>query len=357
MNQASYPHASTYAVDENAEAPVCERGKIGVLLCNLGTPDGTDYWSMRRYLREFLSDRRVVEASRLTWFFILNLCILTFRPSRKARDYAFIWNRELNESPLKTVTRSQVARLQERFETEFPFPPTDVIVDWGMRYGNPSLASAIARLDAAGCDRILLLPLYPQYAAATTATACDKVFDVLRTMRRQPSLRVASPYYDDPAYIEQLAHSVTETIGRLDFVPDIIVASFHGTPKQCELDGDPYHGQCLCTGKLLRQKLGLPVDKLVVTFQSRFGNAEWLKPYTDETIRSLPALGMQNVVVVTPGFSADCLETIDEIGRENAEHFFAAGGENYVRVNCLNDSDGGMRVIETIVQRELEGWI
>jgi ferrochelatase len=176
-------------------------------------------------------------------------------------------------------------------------------------------------------------------------------------MRRQPTLRVASPYYDDPAYIEQLAHSVTEAMGRLDFVPDVIVASFHGTPKQCELDGDPYHGQCLCTGELLRQKLGLPVDKLVVTFQSRFGNAEWLKPYTDETIRSLPALGMKNVVVVTPGFSADCLETIDEIGRENAEHFFAAGGENYVRVNCLNDSDGGMRVIETIVRRELEGWI
>lgn len=332
--------------------------KIGVLLSNLGTPDGTDYWSIRRYLAEFLSDRRVIEAPRLLWLFILNALILTARPQRKGKDYATIWNRDRNESPLKSITRSQAEKLQQSIRDGLlGDSKSNVVVDWGMRYGNPSLKAATERLVARGCERILFVPLYPQYSAATSATACDKLFDVLASMRHQPALRVAAPYYDEDAYIDAVAASLTERLSSAGVEPDVIVASFHGMPLSTHVAGDPYYVHCHRTADLVRIRLGLPQERLIVTFQSRFGRAEWLKPYTDETIKALAAKGARRIAVVTPGFSADCLETIEEIGQENAKYFFGEGGEAFARVDCLNDSDHGMRVIEAIVRRELSGWV
>jgi ferrochelatase len=332
--------------------------KIGILLSNLGTPDATDFRSMRRYLSEFLSDRRVIETPRLLWFFILNGLILTFRPARKGKDYDKIWNQERDESPLKTITRAQAEKLQASIAAGlYGTSSVEVIVDWGMRYGNPSLESAIDRLTEEGCDRLLLVPLYPQYSAATYATACDKVFEALASMRRQPVLRVAAPYYEDPPYIEEITRSITTHLGELDFDPEVILASFHGMPAATRTKGDPYYEQCQRTGELIRLQLGLSKKKFIVTFQSRFGSAEWLKPYTDETVKALAASGVKRLAVLTPGFSADCLETIEEIGDENAGYFHEAGGEKFVRIACLNDSAGGMRVIEAIVRREVQGWI
>ena len=332
--------------------------KVGVLLSNLGTPDGTDYWSVRRYLAEFLSDRRVIEAPRLLWLFILNALILTTRPQRKGKDYAKLWNRDRNESPLKTITRSQAAKLQQSIRDGLlGNTRSDIIVDWGMRYGNPSLKAAAERLVAKGCERILFVPLYPQYSAATSATACDKLFDALASMRHQPALRVAAPYYDEASYIDAIAGSLTERLFGAGFEPDVIIASFHGMPLSTRDAGDPYHAQCHRTADLLRARLGLPQERLIVTFQSRFGRAEWLKPYTDETIKALAANGTKRIAVITPGFSADCLETIEEIGQENAQYFFDEGGEAFARIDCLNDSSGGMRVIEAVVRRELGGWL
>jgi ferrochelatase len=350
----------TQANETSANNPTPVLGaprKIGVLLSNLGTPDATDYWSVRRYLAEFLSDRRVVETSRLIWFLVLNGLILTSRPAKKGKDYQTIWNTALDESPLKTVTRGQAERLQASITGGLlGLTQADVVVEWGMRYGNPSLKSAIDRLVAQGCDRLLLVPLYPQYSAATSATACDKVFQALAAMRRQPILRVAPPYFDEEFYVEEIARSVTNHLADLDFEPEVILASFHGMPKETATKGDPYFEQCQRTGELVRQRLGLPIERFIVTFQSRFGSAEWFTPYTDETVKALAARGVKRIAVVTPGFSADCLETIEEIGRENAQYFCNAGGEELVRINCLNDSDSGMRVIETIVRRELLGW-
>jgi ferrochelatase len=333
-------------------------GKIGVLLSNLGTPDGTSYWPMRRYLAEFLSDRRVIEAPRLLWFFILNGLILTTRPGRKGRDYASIWNKELDESPLKTITRNQAEKLQASFDQGLlSAAPSQVIVEWGMRYGNPSLEQAITRLSERGCDRILLVPLYPQYSAATTATACDKVFEILSKMRRQPTLRVAAPYFDEPAYIEEIARSIELHLGEPGPEPEVILASFHGMPEATAAKGDPYYDQCRRTVEAVRQRLGLTPDKLKLTFQSRFGGAPWLQPYTDATVKALAEQGVKRIAVVTPGFSADCLETIEEIGVENAGYFLEGGGEDFTRIDCLNDSEGAMRVIESVVRRELQGWL
>jgi protoporphyrin/coproporphyrin ferrochelatase len=332
--------------------------KVGVLLSNLGTPDGTDYWSMRRYLAEFLSDPRVIELKRYLWLPLLYGLILTTRPSRKGKDYRRIWNTDLDESPLKTITRRQAQKLHASIANRlFGQSGTEVVVEWGMRYGNPSMQSALDRLAGQGCDRILLVPLYPQYAAATTATACDKVFEVLAAMRLQPSIRVAPPYFDDGVYIDEIARSVSDHLAKLDFEPEVILASFHGLPKASRVNGDPYFEHCQRTGELVRQRLGLPPERFLVTFQSRFGFAEWLTPYTDETVKALAARGVKRLAVVTPGFSADCLETIEEIGVENAEYFLHAGGERFARIDCLNDSDGGMRVIEAVVLRELQGWL
>jgi ferrochelatase len=326
--------------------------RIGVLLVNLGTPDATDYWSMRRYLKEFLSDRRVIEENPVKWWLILNLIILSVRPGRKGKDYEKIWNREKDESFLKTITRAQAEKLGESF-TDDP----RILVDWAMRYGNPSIASRLEAMQKSGCDRILLIPLYPQYAAATTATVCDKAFDALAGMRWQPALRVAPAYYDQPSYIDALAGSLQESLATLAFKPDLIIASFHGMPEEYLHKGDPYHCQCAVTARLLREKLGLDESKLMMTFQSRFGTAEWLKPYTIDTVAALPGKGVKNLAVITPGFAADCLETLEEIAMENAQAFKSAGGQNFAHIPCLNESERGMAVIRDIAQRELQGWL
>jgi len=325
--------------------------RIGVLLVNLGTPDATDYWSMRRYLKEFLSDRRVIEENPVKWWLILNLIILSVRPGRKGKDYEKIWNREKNESFLKTITRAQSDKLAASL------PDERILVDWAMRYGNPSIASRLEAMQKSGCDRILLIPLYPQYAAATTATVCDKAFDALAAMRWQPALRVAPAYYDQPSYIDALAGSLDEGLAGLPFKPDVIIASFHGMPEEYLHKGDPYHCQCTVTARLLRAKLGLDDSKLMMSFQSRFGTAEWLKPYTDATVKSLAEKGVKNLAVITPGFAADCLETLEEIAMENAHIFKSAGGENFAHIPCLNESERGMTVIRDIARRELMGWL
>jgi len=328
-------------------------GRIGVLLVNLGTPDSTGYWAMRRYLKEFLSDRRVIEENRLKWWLVLNLIILTVRPGRKGRDYDKIWNRERDESPLKTITRSQSDKLDEMLE-KFD---KRIRVDWAMRYGNPSIRSRLEALAAQDCERILIVPLYPQYAAATTATVCDEVFRALTDMRFQPTLRVAAPYYAEPVYIDALAGSLNTVLGKLPFKPEVIVASYHGMPKDYVDKGDPYLKQCSETTALLRKKLKVDDQRLIMTFQSRFGTAEWLKPYTDATVKSLAERGIKNLAVITPGFSSDCLETLEEIAMENAEIYRHAGGENFAAIPCLNDTPGGMAVIRDVVTRELKGWV
>lgn len=328
-------------------------GRIGVLLVNLGTPDATDYWSMRRYLKEFLSDRRVIEENRLKWWLVLNIIILTMRPRRKGRDYDKIWNKERDESPLKTITRSQSDKLEDMLTKV----DKRIRVDWAMRYGNPSIRSRLDALAAQDCERILIVPLYPQYAAATTATVCDEAFRALAATRFQPSLRVAAPYYAEPAYIDALATSLNAALTKLSFKPEIIVASFHGMPEDYVAKGDPYFRHCSETTALLRRKLKLDEERLIMTFQSRFGTAEWIKPYTDATVKSLAERGVKSIAVITPGFAADCLETLEEIAMENAEIFRRAGGKNFVAIPCLNDSPGGMAVIRDVVLRELKGWI
>ena len=328
-------------------------GRIGVLLVNLGTPDATDYWSMRRYLKEFLSDRRVIEENRLKWWLALNLVILIIRPGRKGRDYDKIWNKERNESPLKTITRSQSDKLEEMLEKV----DKHIRIDWAMRYGNPSIRSRLDALTAQDCERILIVPLYPQYAAATTATVCDEVFRVVEKLRYQPTLRFAAPYYAEPVYIDALAGSLNAELAKLKFKPEVIVASFHGIPEAYVTKGDPYYRHCVATTELLREKLKFDDEQLMLTFQSRFGPTEWIKPYTDATVKSLAERGVKSVAVITPGFAADCLETLEEIAMENAEIFKHAGGRNFAAIPCLNDSPDGMAVIRDVVLRELKGWI
>jgi ferrochelatase len=326
--------------------------RVGVLLVNLGTPDTADARGVRVYLKEFLSDPRVIENQGLFWKLVLNGVILRIRPGRKAADYQKIWNTERNESPLKTITRAQADKLAAAISDH-----DHVVVDWAMRYGNPSIKSRIDALMAQGCDRLLVVPLYPQYSAATSATVCDEVFRVLSEMRAQPTLRVTPPYYDDPDYIEALAVSINAHIAALPFQPELIVASFHGMPQTYVDKGDPYEAQCIATTDALRKRMGLDASKLKLTFQSRFGFDEWLKPYTDKTIEQLAKDGVRRIAVVTPGFSADCLETLEEIAQENAEIFKHNGGEQFAFIPCLNDSDPGMDVIRQLVLRELQGWI
>jgi ferrochelatase len=352
MSETAAPPAATQAQSPAAPSPAAVRG-IGVLLVNLGTPEATDAESVRRYLKEFLADKRVIEENGLLWKIVLNGFILRFRPRRKGKDYDKIWNRERNESPIKTVTRSQAEKLASILE---PLGK-HVTIDWAMRYGHPSMASRLAALAEKGCDRILLVPLYPQYAAATTATVCDEAFRFLTTLRRQPSLRVAPPYFDEPVYIEAIASTLETELKRLPFTPDVILASFHGMPQAYVDGGDPYYDQCVETVRLLRARLKFDEDKLRLTFQSRFGRAVWLQPYTDATVKSLARKGVKNLAVITPGFAADCLETLEEIAGENAHIFKKNGGENFVHIPCLNDSEPGMLVIWTVVLRELKGWV
>jgi len=326
--------------------------RIGVLLVNLGTPDATDYWSMRRYLKEFLSDRRVIEENPIKWWLVLNLIILTIRPARKGRDYDKIWNKDRNESFLKTITRSQAEKLAADMAGD-----ARIVVDWAMRYGNPSMKSRLDAMQAQGCDRILVVPLYPQYAGATSATVADKAFEALVAMRWQPAVRIAPAYFDNAAYIEALATSLEASLAKLSFKPDVILASFHGMPEEYLLKGDPYYCQCHATARLLRERLKMDDKQLMLTFQSRFGPAEWLKPYTDKTVEALAEQGVKNLAIITPGFSSDCLETLEEIAMENADIFKEHGGENFAAIPCLNDSPEGMAVIRDVVGRELQGWV
>ncbi|MGE3627348.1 MAG: ferrochelatase, partial [Hyphomicrobiales bacterium] len=309
------------------------------------------YWSMRRYLKEFLSDRRVIEENPVLWWFILNGPILTKRPFSSGEAYRLIWNTEKDESLLRTITRAQAEKLAKAFKGD-----KRVVVDWGMRYGNPSTQSRIEALKAQGCDRILLFALYPQYAAATTATAYDKAFDALKQMRWQPAIRTVPAYHDEPVYIDALATSLKQALKTLEWKPEVILASYHGLPKSYFEKGDPYHCHCQKTTRLLREKLKWSDDFLRATFQSRFGKAEWLQPYTDKTVEALAKEGVKNLAVITPGFAADCVETLEEIAGQNAEIFHEHGGKNFAAIPCLNDTPAGMKVIETIVRRELMGW-
>ena len=326
-------------------------GKIGVLLVNLGTPDGTDYTSMRRYLREFLTDKRVIEWSPWKWYPILFGIVLNTRPQKVGKAYETIWNKEKNESFLRTYTRNQSDLMAERLR-DLP----NVTVDWAMRYGQPSIADRIQALKDQGCERIVLFPLYPQYAAATTATVNDKAFEKLAKMRWQPALRTVPQYHDDDAYIEALANSVTRHLSTLDWQPEKILASFHGIPMSYFKLGDPYYCFCQKTGRLLREKLGLTEDQFMVTFQSRFGPEEWLQPYTDKTVEQLAKDGTKRIAVLNPGFVSDCLETLEEIAEQAAESFHHNGGEKFTHIPCLNDGEDGMQVLETVVRRELSGW-
>lgn len=323
-----------------------------MLLVNLGTPDTADAKGVRVYLKEFLSDPRVIEDQGLIWKLVLNGIILRTRPSRKAKDYLKIWNTAENESPLKTISRSQSDKLAAALDNS-----DRVVIDWAMRYGNPSMQSRIEALIVQGCDRILVVPLYPQYSAATSATVCDEAFRVLRALRAQPTLRVSPPYYDDPVYIDALATSIKAHLATLSFEPETILASFHGMPQKYIDKGDPYYDQCVATTEALRARLGSNGGKLMLTFQSRFGFDPWLQPYTDKTVEKLAKDGVRRLAVITPGFSADCLETLEEIAQENAEIFRHNGGEQFSFVPCLNDSDGGMDVIRQLVLRELQGWL
>ncbi len=346
-------------------------GKMGVLLVNLGTPDATDYWSIRRYLKEFLSDPRVIEIPKVIWWFILNLIILTFRPKKTGHAYAQIWDKARNASPLRVITEDQVAGLRERFP--------DLVVEHGMRYGNPSLAAGMEALRDQGVTKVLVAPLYPQYSAATTATVVDKISDWMRTQRWQPTLRYLPPYYDHPAYIGALAASIKAHIEGLAVKPDVVVASFHGLPLVNCHKGDTYYCHSHKTARLLAEALGSAfvkdvaeldgrvgkgetlrkgrgVPPLLMVFQSRFGAQEWLKPYFAVAIEELPAKGFKNVLMVCPGFSADCVETLEEIGIGGREAFMEAGGETYDVVPCLNASEVGMDMLEGIVEMELMGW-
>ncbi|MEJ5086352.1 ferrochelatase [Brucella pseudogrignonensis] len=326
--------------------------KVGVLLVNLGTPDGTSYAPMRRYLAEFLSDRRVIEWPRLFWYPILYGIVLNTRPKRSGALYDRIWNREKNESPLRTFTRAQGEKLAVALKDH-----PNVIVDWAMRYGQPSIEEVTDRLLKQGCERIVMFPLYPQYSATTTATVNDKFFEVLMKKRFMPAARTIPSYEVEPVYIEALAQSIEKHLATLDFKPEVILASYHGIPKSYSDKGDPYRAQCLETSRLLRARLGMDDKQFRSTFQSRFGPEEWLQPYTDETLVELAKQGIKSVAVLNPGFVVDCLETVDEIGHEAAEEFHEAGGENFSHIPCLNDSEEGMKVIETLVRRELQGWV
>lgn len=336
-----------------ADHPAIQPPKIGVLLVNLGTPDGTDYWSVRRYLKEFLSDPRVIDLPRLPWQIILQLFILPRRPFASGHAYQQVWDKETNESPLMKITRQQNDKVSAWLNSAYP----QVVCEWAMRYGNPSIASKIEKLKAAGCDKILLFALYPQYAAATSATVYDKAFDYLKKLKWQPAIRTVPTYHDNPVYIEAIANSISAHLSTLSWEPDAIVASFHGLPERYLTEGDPYHCFCAKTSRLVREKLGIPQDKWFFTFQSRFGPAAWLKPYTDVTVEELAKGGMKNIAVIAPGFVADCLETYEELNIRLRETFVENGGENFSYISCLNDTDGGLKVFQDVITRELQGWV
>jgi len=327
-------------------------GKIGILLVNLGTPEATSFWPMRRYLKEFLSDRRVVENRGPVWWFVLNAIILTRRPVKSGRAYAQIWNTKRGESPLKTISRAQAEKVDMRYADD-----PRILVDWAMRYGEPPIAETIIRLKEAGCERVLLFPLYPQYSAATTASAMDKVFDALKTMRWQPAIRSVPPYFDHPAYIDALARSIRAHRDALGWTPEVTLASLHGLPKGFIDKGDPYQRHCERTVELLRDALGLGAEELLLTYQSRSGRVEWLGPDTEDTIVALARKGVRNLLIVTPGFASDCVETLEEIQIRAAQSFLQNGGENFSLVPCLNESANSIHMLCSIIDEQLQGWV
>ena len=338
-----------------ADHPAVPKAKTGVLLANLGTPDNYDYWSMRRYLNEFLSDRRVIDYSPWKWQPLLQLIILTKRPFTSGEAYKSIWNEEKGESPLMTITRDQTEKLSEALTARYG---DDVMVDFCMRYGNPSTKSKVRKMVEAGCTRILFFPLYPHYAGATSATANDQFFRALMEETWQPTARVVEPYFENPLYIEALAQSVETAYAKVEDRPEILVVSYHGMPKRYLMQGDPYHCQCQKTTRLLRERLGWDETQITTTFQSVFGPEEWLKPYTvEEVARLAKEDGKSRIAVIAPAFSSDCIETLEEINEEIRESFEHAGGKQFTYIPCLNDEDAHIRALSSIVEANLKGWL
>ena len=334
--------------------PALPRERIGILLANLGTPDGTDYWSMRRYLSEFLSDKRVIDYPAWKWQPILQLIVLSKRPFASGEAYRSIWNNEADESPLMTITKDQVAKLRDSMAATFG---DGVMVDFCMRYGNPSTESKVRAMVEAGCRKILFFPLYPQYAGATTATANDQFFRALMAETWQPASRTVPPYFDNPLYIDALARSVERKYATLDTPPDVLVCSYHGLPERYLTEGDPYHCQCQKTTRLLKERLGWDDSRIITTFQSKFGPEEWLKPYTVEEVARLAEAGTTNIAVCAPAFSADCIETLEEINEEIRESFEHAGGQSFTYIPCLNDDDAHIAALSAVIRDNLAGWI
>mgnify|MGYP006096730403 FL=1 len=329
----------------NNDHPEVKFGKTGILIVNLGTPDSTSWWDIRKYLKEFLSDRRVIEVNPIIWKVILNLFILTFRPSKTAHAYKQIWMNDTNESPLRYYTKMQTKKLKDKIISQ------NIIIDFAMRYGNPSIKSKMQLLKNDGCENIIILPLYPQYAAATTATVCDEVYRCLMEMRWQPSLQIIPHYESDPLYIDALVKSVNKKISSINWKPKLIMASYHGIPKSYFDKGDPYQCYCHKTTRLMKEKFkDVPIE---TTFQSRFGPQEWLTPYTDKTLESLPKKGTKNLLVICPGFSSDCVETLEEINIQGRESFMKNGGENFDVIPCLNDNDDHINMMENLVKKYL----
>ncbi|MDZ4311833.1 MAG: ferrochelatase [Cypionkella sp.] len=337
-----------------ADHPKVKQAKIGILLANLGTPDGYDYWSMRRYLSEFLSDKRVVDIPDWKWQPLLQLIILTKRPFTSGANYKLIWNHEKNESPLLTITKAQTAAIAQAIAAKHG---DGVMVDFAMRYGNPSTESKVKAMVAAGCEKILFFPLYPHYAGATSATANDAFFAALMKEKRQPAARTVPEYFDHPAYIEALAQSVERAYASLDHRPDVLVTSYHGMPIRYLMEGDPYHCQCAKTSRLLRERLGWDKGTIDVTFQSVFGREEWLKPYTVNHVAELAKQGKKRIAVMAPAFSADCIETLEEINGEIRESFEHAGGEVFTYIPCLNDETAHINALVQVIEENLAGWI
>jgi len=346
MTQA-LPHAP-------ADHPPVKFGKIGVLLANLGTPDDYTYWPMRRYLNEFLSDKRVIDYSAWKWQPILQGIILTKRPFSSGAAYKSIWNHDKGESPLMTITKDQTAKMAEAMQDRHG---DRVMVDFCMRYGNPSTKSKVHAMVEAGCDKILFVPLYPQYAGATSATANDQFFRALMEEAWQPSVRTLPAYFNHPAYVDALAGSVERAYDAMETKPDILVASYHGMPERYLMQGDPYHCQCQKTSRLLRERLGWDKDRIVTTFQSKFGPEEWLKPYTVEEVARLAEAGKKRIAVIAPAFSADWIETLEEINEEIKESFEEAGGEEFTYIPCLNDEDAHISALADVIDENLGGWV
>ena len=325
--------------------PEVKHGKTGALIINLGTPDSTNWLDIRRYLKEFLSDKRVIEVNPIIWQVILNVFILNLRPSKTAKAYKEIWMKEENMSPLLYYTKKQAEKLSKSISNE------NLIIDFAMRYGNPSIKSKIIKLHEEGCENIIILPLYPQYAAATTATVCDEVYRTLMNMRWQPSLKIIPHYESDPLYVDALINSINEKLKSINWKPDLILASYHGIPKKYFDKGDPYHCYCHKTTRLISEKF--KSIEIKTTFQSRFGPQEWLKPYTDKTLENLPSEGKKNVLAICPGFSSDCVETLEEILIQGKKSFMESGGENFDMIPCLNDNDDHINLLKNLIQKNI----